>query len=561
MRKILAQIFKRKGAKPQSRRGNFKNFNQFSLKNFAPLRLCALAFITFLFLSACRTTPADLRRYAPADSVIYLETNDLEKALNAATENESFKRLTDGKKDFSTLKGIQLAVAVTGFETSEKQITDSKAVLDFRPQFVAVADTHAWEFQAVSLVENQIDGFVRETYGRDAGLEKTEKLGGRFFTWTGPDGRKVHAFVEGSLIFFGNNEEGIEKALAAGRGEAENLTVSAELETVYEQAKDRLAFGFVSGRGIRQIAEFAGVSAAIETSEDALPRNFIAKVLPEILSGSIKRAVWTMDKTESGVEDRFRFETAPEISSVLTETFVAAQRRAPDAARFVPADVHSATVYNFADPQIAWRSLLLSAGRQTDEQSARFLTAFSDSFFAPFGIADGEDFLSAAGPEILTARLDAEGERQIAVASVKDAGKLKKSLFEDFKKQNENENGAELWKMEDEELAAAFTGNLVILGDAESVSQSLQAGQNGENFARSRFYGPFTGSSAPVVTFGKDGDAAHKIAALLGKPKNKDLRTFSYFLTETRFEGGAFVRRTISDFGFIGTILEQFAER
>ncbi len=369
-------------------------------------------------------------------------------------------------------------------------------------------------------------------------LEKTEKNGGEYFIWTAADGRKVFAFVTGSLIFFGNNEAAIEKCLAAKRGEAENLSKSGELETVYDEAKNKLAFGFVSSEGIKQIADFAGVSAAIETSEDELPRNFIAKILPQILSKSVSRVVWTAEKTEQGITDNFRFETTKEISDVLKETIVPANQTENNLAAFLPNEINSATRYNLENPQIAWRSLLLSAGRQTDEQSAKILIAFSDSFFAPFGIASGEMFLNSVGSEILTARFDAEGEKQIAIVTIKNAETLKKSLLPEFKKA-ENQNGAEIWKVEDEDLTAAFSGNNLIVGDSESVLKCLQANQTGENFTKSKYFQNFTQSRASVVTFGKDDDSAHKIAELLGNIKNKDLRTNSYFLTETRFSGNA----------------------
>ena len=514
-----------------------------------------------IFLLSCNSAPNDLRKFAPPETLVYLETNDLQKTLDSLTENETFKRLTNGKKDFSALESVQLAVAVTGFETSEKQVTDSQAVLNFKPKFVAVADTHAWEFQTISLTENQINSFVNENYGGETGLEKTEKSGGKYFIWTAKDGRKIFAFVEGSLIFFGNDESSIEKSIALTRGKTENFSNNSELATVYDQSKNKLAFGFISSAGIKQIADFAGVSMAIETSEEDLPRNFIAKILPQILSKSVRRIVWTSEKNERGIVDNFRFETANEISDVLKETIVSVNQNAGDSSLFLPSDVQSATRYNLENPQIAWRSLLLSAGKQTDEQSAKILIAFADSFFAPFGISSGELFLNSVNSEALTARFDVDGEKQAAIVTIKTAENLKKSLLPEFKKQTENQNGAEIWKDEEDDLSAAFIENKLIIGDSESVLKCLEAKQTGENFTKSKYFQQFSESRAATVTFGKDDDQAHKIAEILGNVKNKDLRTNSYFLTETKFEANHFVRKTTSDFGFVGTILEQFAER
>lgn len=576
MRKILPQIFKRKvaamkifkrkDARSQSRKEIFKISTKVYLKTFASLRLCVFALIILSILSACNSAPDDLRKCLPTETIVYLETNDLQKTLDSLTENETFKRLTNGKKDFSALKGVQLAVAVTGFETSEKQVTDSQAVLNFKPKFVAVADTHAWEFQAISLTENQINNFVGETYGGETALEKTEKNGGKYFIWRAKDGRKIFAFVEGSLIFFGNDEASIEKSITAKRGETENFSNNSELATIYDQAKNRLAFGFVSSEGIKQIADFAGVSMAIDSSEDDLPRNFIAKILPQILSKSVKRIVWTSEKNEDGIVDNFRFETANEISDVLKETILSANKTQDESAsitynsaKFIPEKIQSVTRYNVENPQIAWRSLLLSAGKQTDEQSAKILIAFADSFFVPFGISSGEMFLNSVSSEILTVRFDADGEKQIAIVTPKNPEILKKSLLPEFKK-TESRNGTEIWTAEDDDLSAAFVENYMIVGDSESVLKCLEVNQTGETFTKSRNFLNFAQSRAVTVTFGSDDDQAHKIVAILGNVKNKDLRTNAYFLTETKFEGNYFLRKTTSDFGFVGTILEQFAE-
>ena len=119
---------------------------------------------------------------------------------------------------------------------------------------------------------------------------------------------------------------------------------------------------------------------------------FIAKILPEILSETIKEIGWTAEKNEQGIADSIRFETAKEISDVLKETIISANQNTNNSAAFLPDEITSATRYNLENPQIAWRSVLLSAGKQTDEQSAKILIAFSDSFFAPFGIVGGETF-------------------------------------------------------------------------------------------------------------------------------------------------------------------------
>ncbi|HSK72976.1 MAG TPA: hypothetical protein VK892_14855, partial [Pyrinomonadaceae bacterium] len=454
------------------------------------------------FLVSCQTAPTDLRSLAPAETLVYLETNNLAQALNALTENETFKKLSAQKTDFSVLENVQIAVAVTGFETSEKQITDGQAILNFKPRFVAVAETRAWNWQALSLVENNLGAFLRQTYGEDIKVEKSNQNGGTFFTWTAKDGRKVFAFVLGSLVYFGNDAAAIEKALAVKRGEAESLLQNDSLARARSSAENTLAFGFITSEGVAQIASLAGVSTAVEASEEAAPRSFIAKVLPQILQKSVREIVWTAQKTERGIEDFYQIQTVPEVSSVLKETLIPASNKQIESAEFLPPEVFSVTRYNLQNPQIAWRSLLLTAARATDSVSAKILIAFSDSVFAPYGVADSETFLNAIGSDILTARFDDEGAKSIAIVTPKDAEAVKKSLSAEinFKKSVEKQGEAEIWKSEDESLIAAFAGNKLILGDAGSVLQSLQAKQSGLNFTKTGHFQRLYGSDAMVVT-------------------------------------------------------------
>ena len=61
-----------------------------------------------------------MRSLAPAETLVYLETNDLAAALQPIVDSKPFNEVAKSKPDFSALKGVQLAVAVTGFETPKK---------------------------------------------------------------------------------------------------------------------------------------------------------------------------------------------------------------------------------------------------------------------------------------------------------------------------------------------------------------------------------------------------------------------------------------------------------
>ena len=235
----------------------------------------------------------------------------------------------------------------------------------------------------------------------------------------------------------------------------------------------------------------------MNATDDDEGRSFIAKVLPQILRNSAKEIFWTATKNEQGIEDKYTISLMPETANVVKETLVSAAQNQSNSAGFLPSEIFSTTRYNLQNPQIAWRSLLLVAGKNTDAISAKILIQFSESLLEPYGVADAETFLSAVDSEIWTANFDAEGDKSVSIVQVKDAEKLKKSIAEiNFKKLSEKQLDAEIWKSPDGELVAAFVENKLILGDAESVLKCLQSKQNGQNFTKNVAWTKFTESNA-----------------------------------------------------------------
>src|SRR5580765_5235800 len=147
-----------------------------------------LSFSLCLCVSAvnlsCGSKPTDMRSLVPAETLVYLETNDLAAALQPIVDSKPFNEVAKSKPDLSALKGVQLAVAVTGFETSEEKLTDENSVGRIQPHFVAVADTHAWHYQAVGFAEQKLGALVAKIYDSEPTLDKPEKNGGRYLTWT-----------------------------------------------------------------------------------------------------------------------------------------------------------------------------------------------------------------------------------------------------------------------------------------------------------------------------------------------------------------------------------------
>lgn len=514
---------------------------------------CLFLIAAAFFAMACRSPQkTDMRKLIPRETLVYLETNDVAATLESLAASPAFQTLAKDKVDFSALKNVQMAVAVTGFETAEEN-----TVLNLKPRFVALVETHTWNWQTVSLVENQLDDFVRKNYGETAKLETIDKAGGKFFTWTANDNRRIFAFVQGSLIYFGSDAAAIEKCLAVKKGEAESLAQDDFFNRAY--LENNLAFGYVSTDGIKQIANLAGVSVAVNASEASDERSFIARIVPQILQNTTKEIVWTANRTTHGIEDKFSVNLTPETSSVFKGTLNSNADLPANFTDFLPSDVFSATRYNLKNPLIAWRGSLFLTAKNTDALSGRILTGFSGKLLEPYGISDAETFLSAVDAPITTAQFDAEGGKSVTIAMVKDLEKLKVSISKEinFKSPPEKSLNAEIWFSDDKNLAAAFIENKLILGDGESVLKCLQTKESGQIAVKNRMFQRFAESRNVAVTFGTDIDSAEKIIEVLANAKDENRRLATFYTTETRLTENGFERVTVSDFGLIGTILKK----
>jgi len=495
----------------------------------------------------------------PGDALVYLETQDLGKALFAVTDNDAFRAAAKSQPDFSALNGIKVGVAVTGFETKEERVTDENSILNFQPRFVAVAETNAWNFQAIKFAENKLGEFVNDVYGGGVELERFPRYDGDYFIWTAQDGRKAYGLVIGSVIFFGNDETAIEKCVAVRKGEAESIAKNSRLPN-----GDFLASGYVSPDGVAQIANIASIQLAVSAGEEEEVRGFVARVLPEILRKSVKEVTWTATRDEPSkrINDQFSIELEPEVSKVLNESLGAGQTD-PDLARFIPASFVSSTRYNLKDAQIAWRSLLLTARSLTDQVSGNILSILSSSLFEPYGVEDAESFLSSIGSSIQTVRFDAEGEELAGVAQIRDAEKMKRALSKELNlaAKPESFENAEIWRSKDGEIAVGIVERNVFFGEKSAVEKCLTARNTGQNLVSSFVLGPvFMSSRASVVTAGTVGETAKRIAAVIGTAKEVSEPVMEAYTTETTFNDKGIDRRTVSDLGFIGSIIEQFGK-
>lgn len=536
-----------------STRSNFKTGGRVLLF-FLSLCVSAVSF-------SCGSKPTDLRALVPADSLIYLETNDLAAAIGPIVENEAFSGL-NGRPDISALKGIQLAVAVSGFSLSEEKVTGEHSVARVQPTFVAIADTHAWNWQAVAFAEQKIGEFVMDIYRSDVTQDRADKHGGQYFTWTAADGRRAHALVIGSLVYFGNDEAALERCLSVSRGEIESIANGGKVTQIQASA---LASGYVSSDGVAQIASIVALMSANEMGDAAEVQSVIAAILPQILRGTVSEVRWTAARPEAPIEagrleDRYSITSPEEIARVFAETLAPSGNRDRTLFDSIPNDILVATHYDLAKPNIAWRGLLLTSQTLIDGPAGTLVAPFSSTFAEPYGVRDPELYLSGVGPSILTGNIDPTADKPFVIASMVIPPNVKASLDPELKpdKPLSDEFGFEVMKNADGDLAAAFFDGKVLSGSLDAVVACLRARAAGTVLSKSAAVVDLAVTGATATSLQVDRDIGPAIAAVLFGSEAGQVKAGSVYNIETRFSRTGIERRTVSDFGLIGWIISQF---
>ncbi|MCW5960026.1 MAG: hypothetical protein KIS76_07670 [Pyrinomonadaceae bacterium] len=518
----------------------------------------SVAVLAFLSVS-CTSKKTELPGLVPKETLVYLETKDLGELLRTMTQSPRFKEIAAGTHDFSALDETPAAVAITGFETSEQQLTDENSSLNFKPRFAALIESGLWNWQTRGFVEEVLGDFVNETYGGEVVLETTEKFGGTWYEWKSRDGKSAFALVQNSLIFFGNDAASIEKCLAAARGETEKITADTKFTNAREDSKELVAFGYVSPDGVGQLANIAGVFAAVAATEEEAGRNFVSGFLPRLLRNTVSEVVWTARRNRERIEDSYSFALPAKISEIFQETLQVSEKESSNLFEYVPADVESLTKYDLKEPLIAWRSAVLVAQDSAGAANPAIFAEFSKNLLNSYGISDAELFLRSVDSQLITVQITGDSDRVLTIASVKDFENLKRSLNEsiDLRTRAETIGGAEVWRSKDG-FAAAFHGNILILGDFESVQRSLDTKAGGKKFSSDASYQYFSQKRAIATTFGTDLSSAEKIVRVLGTVKDDAVGGKSNFVVRTEIKDKRLVRTTISDFGLIGSMIAQF---
>ena len=469
-------------------------------KSFIMFAAAALVLAGVAAAQLAQPTKADnprLERLLPADTVGFVEVNDLRAQALKVIESEAWREFSKENSAASSLFMIganhagmldaSYAVALLGVGSSESGKPE--------PQFVIVAQFSDWE--ARRTFEYRVLRFVRD--GMSKGVEiKMEELGDARVHTVKRLG--VHRFTyaqSGSLLVVSNNDAAVRRVLEVREGK----TPSLETNEKFKQARAGSSavdgmFGFLDGAALTAIVDNVPAGADEKAAERVAA---FRQLFHGVGAASVQSASFTSSFEDGRVSERFRL-SAPNREGVLAT--VAANPPTQGALlALVPEDAVQAFDASVANaPQTFDQMLALAAqfgprpgGKGPEAGLAAFAEKTGVDFRAEIVGALGGEFCAAQ----LTSKSSEEGPSGVLILNLKDEQAFAQTLVK-FAERNKRETTARDYKgvtvrrIAGEKgggLEYAFVGgNLVASGKAEAVERVIDTAQSGRSLKASAAY-------------------------------------------------------------------------
>ena len=462
------------------------------------LVLLAACFALWIYWN--RPVKTDLSNYAPADSLGYIEVNDLAEIAGGVTNTQAWKLLAGpvgtptnltpnrwlirlarwtgiGSTDTILLARSQVAVVIGGAEGTQEGST-----LTIKPLTTFIIDTHTSQRRMRAAVERHIEELARRLYRNPVFLRK-QIQGADLQEWQTSDG--IHTIVFtffDTAVIVSNDETSVLRSIDARAGRRGSLTGSGDLATarLTLDAANAPLFGFMAQSGVKSLLQ----AFALYRSSPSADAVTAARIFSDTIGGLIKSIGWTSRFVDGAVEDRFSIGLADGVADKLRSSML--PDRAPDVTKlpFIPKEIHSLSLYQFRDAGNFWADLNATVASHTDLIGAVAARPMLRALVKPYGIDDADSFARGVGPRLQTVRLEKDSPA-VLIAEVFDRPALRKAIAQRFGQSPKTEiiGEADLLFSPKDNWAAAFIENSFLIGPGDLVRKCLQVRGNSDSVA------------------------------------------------------------------------------
>lgn len=525
-------------------------------------------------------TQTDLADYAPADSLLYVEFNDLNKVARAiqhtdvwqaagpitqSTPRSENRLLTSaartgiGPIESVLFTRTQVALVVVGLNASQEEDT-----LKVRPEIALIAETHTSPWRTRSVMVEGVKRLANFAYGASSCVGPDDKSNLFQCSISGSD-RKLVGAIHGTTIILANSDNALKSCLDVRDGTRPSIRTDSEFVRSRSSVatEQSLGFGYISAANSAKLFSWAAPLLMGLAPGDQQLQQLLAVSAGKILRG----IAWTAVPSRGGIEDRFMFSLEPGVVARLQPAFETSQRD-DNFWKLVPSGFQSVTIYRSRQPAAAWNSLDSAVSLKLDALPAVLFGSLLKSSLSAYGISNPKEVLTMMSPPLLTMKpAGAEGSVLIARVS-EDMGSLEREVFKD------NDKGQILYGLESspdpaKEFSAVFADGYVILGKTENVRPCLRELRESQSITEEKknVQDAARESTAAIVTYSNDeARLTNFISTLLllqGRHLSSEefdrlqstVRRSSFAATETRLSASGIERTTHSAFGQFSTFI------
>src|SRR5215217_1954160 len=300
------------------------------MKFLRPLLALILLAIVLFAVWVWWNLPArvDMADYAPANSIVYVEVNNLAAVAQAIQNSEVWRAaapITQSKPatqnrfmNTSARAGIgplpavlfaraQIALVVVDLSTSEENET-----LKVRPEVAIIAETHTSRWRTKPAAVEAVKHLANLVYGASMCGERSADAEYIECSIAGGE-RKIVGAVDATVVVIGNSDNAVRSCLEVRRGVRPSIHTDAELVKVRSNvaSNNTLGFGYISPANSAKLFSWAAPLLLRQA-----PGNLQLEQLLAVSAGKVLRGVsWTANPAPHGIEDRFLFSLEPGVVS------------------------------------------------------------------------------------------------------------------------------------------------------------------------------------------------------------------------------------------------------
>ncbi len=527
-----------------------------------------------------RPVPIDMATYAPADALVYLETNSVPQFAQTIETSELWKyfasqvgirtKLVDSywvtlaRTGLAPVESVvfaraQLALVMVGLRSSEQG-----DVLTIRPEAALIVETHTSNWRIKPAAVDAIRRLSKHSFGESNCLERASGSTHYIECSAGANDRRIVGAIDGSVVIIGNGTNAVEHCVQVRRGVRPSLQTNGEMRQLRENmaAASALSFGYVSSANAGNIFSWTAPLLLGGARVDRQMEQLLATSASKI----IRSVAWTSRGSTNGIEDRYIFSLEPEVVAHLQAAFEPAPLG--DFWKFVPQETESLTIYHQNNPTGAWMAFNSALGLKLDAVSAVVVSSVLRASLVGYGIENPSEILPLFTSPVATLRANSNDETSVLIARLTSSSQLRQIVQKELGSKIQFIEGRNSEADLSREFAAILHEGFVIMGRTASVKSWLD-GMKGVKHMSS-LAGDFeklrSDGTVAITTYAADAQRVNgfiaTLAALRGTPLSAEQRAklnaetegSVYSITETSLTPIGIERRTRSPFGQVSTL-------